>query len=875
MLKKTHRLRLLLLTIGSMLIFTVILFRLYEIQVRQHLRFQKLAESQQNQTRKLIPHRGDILDRNGLKLATSYVSDTIYLDTRKYHPAEIEDEETTVDSLTSESTSPWMRSVKEKLARQQAKEHAKDKAQAEARLAKKNKNKHRAWDDEKVDPQLLDDLAEALATTEAPLLDDDAKTTGAAAPARMSHEHALEVVEKMFTQKRLQKFYTKAPETLTEKMEAIERKYALPQGFIVYEKYSKRFYPNGSLASHLVGYTGLDGSGDNVGASGIEREYDNELKGRYAQQSIQISSGQHGLAPLSDSLIDSTYGNNVVLTIDQQLQMYTEQALFTQVNRYQALGGIALVMDVHSGEILAMASCPDFDLNNFSKSNPAQMRNRNLTDPIEIGSVMKIITATLAMDRGLVSPEEIINCSGPKFFPGRKKAVKDVHSVGTVPFRTAFAESSNVGLVTVGMRLEPAAYYRGLIKFGLGQQTKIDLPGENKGIFHDFSEWSMATRSSLPMGYEAGLTPIQVIAVLGAVGNDGVRLRPHLLKHVRSIHGEMLREGETQTVDRVAAPETCKTIRGLMEAVVLEGTGKKNAQIPGYRVGGKTGTTVKYNSASADEEHRKYYASFAGLLPIDEPRFAIYCYVDEPQGAKYGGDVAAPIFREIALATARIFGIPPSDPVAFQMARFDGITPLNDQLVTSSGVLNTTSTLMMAQAEQKRIDEKAHAQKAMAQPALPMMAAAMTEPVAAGTLDAKTSATWARIFATDTKAKPAPDLHGQTMRDAFSTLAEAGFEARMIGSGRAVAQQPPAGAPVHAGDRIEVTFMFSSQKTDAPKLNLSRETAAVSQKDGEAENIQSNSMSRVEHVTLRPPANSRTHRDNQKSAGKPASRAAE
>jgi cell division protein FtsI/penicillin-binding protein 2 len=806
--KKTHRLRLLLLALLSLCVFGAILARLYVVQIKQHESFRIRAEHQQNRKIQLIPHRGDIVDRNGFKLATSYISDTIYIDTRKYRPRAEDDAATLeTDEETSETTttsdSALVRNFKERLAKQRAEELVKDKAKAAALHAKRNKHKHKAWDELGVDPELINDLAAALCTVDGPVFDpeEDAHSTETQQATRMSMARARELVQSMFDKPRRHMFYRKAPETLSRMMAEIEARYDLPDGFVIYEKHSKRFYPNSSLASHIIGFTQIDASGDNIGTSGLEREYDHELKGRYAEQKIQISSSQRGLAPLDEAVIQSTYGNNVVLTIDQQLQMFTERALRTQVGRYQARGGIALVMDIHTGAILAMASCPDFDLNNFSKANPMQRQNRILTDPIEIGSVMKIITATLLIDGGLLDPDEIIDCSSPKVFGTR--VVRDTHSIGVVPFRKAFAESSNVGLVTVGLRLEPANYYTGLIHFGLGQPSRIDLPGEGTGVLRSLDKWSSLSRSSLPMGYETSLTPMQVISALGAVANDGLRLRPHLLKEVRSPQGELIKTMEPHPVERVARPETCKTIRDLMEGVVLEGTGDE-AAIPGYRIGGKTGTSVKYNTRSeGDDDSRKYYASFAGLLPIDAPRLAIYCYVDEPRGAKYGGTVAAPIFREIAIAAAHIFGIPPNDPVAFQQATVDsGINPLNDLLVTSSGLLTTSTTLQSLVAQQAAEGKKGKSgTRHAAAPATTTLAA-----------DAATTAAWAATFARDPQARPAPDLQGLATIELLERVGAAGLQAEVTGTGTVAAQDPPAGAPVHSGDKLRVLLMLPSQR---------------------------------------------------------------
>lgn len=705
MLKKTYRLRLLLLAFLSFFTFLIIECRLVDLQIRNHKTYASKARFQQSKKVYLSPSRGTILDREGDILATSYFNDTIILDPPRLRK-QIE-------------ASPELRDQSGALAH---------------------------------------DLAMALN------LPPD-KLRG------------------YFERKNRQILMRKAEEKFSNAVALIEERYQLKPGVIVYEKHSKRRYPYQTLASHMLGFTTIDDKGDNIGLSGLELIHNDLLKGEYREEYIPINSLRQGLAPMSDDVIESTFGNTLVLSIDQRIQSFTESALRRGVGKFQALGGVALVMDVKTGELLALANCPDFDPNNFGQASATQRKNRALTDPIEIGSVMKIITTALLLDNNLLSPDEWIDCqNGYGVFDGR--AIKDSHPIGVVPFRHAFAESSNIGLVTVGLRLEPSLYYDGLRRFGLGGKTGIDLPGEGVGILHPLKEWDKFSRSSLPMGYETALTAIQVITALSAIGNDGWRMRPHVLKEVRTAKGALVREVLPERVEQVASAETCRVILELMEEVVTEGTGT-SAQIEGYRIGGKTGTTRK---PTAKDAPRRHIASFAGLVPINDPRLAIYVYVDEPQGTAakgtiYGGTVAAPIFKEIVLKATDLLGIAPNDPEAFEIAQKRRL-----------GILDDTEE---AETEETAIAETAEEESPLEE--------TPPEPATDG------DATPEYLKDSDGKRVKMPDLKGKTMLEVWETLALDDIQADVRGSGLVVRQEPAPGKAIRIGNTPLIIFAHPSE----------------------------------------------------------------
>ncbi len=604
--------------------------------------------------------------------------------------------------------------------------------------------------------------------------------------------------------------YRKAPEEVCQAISVIEDRHELPENTVVFEKHSKRYYPNGPLASHVLGFTRIDDTGDNIGQSGIELRHDSYLKGSYAEQRMMVNSRRKDLAPLDEDLIEMTHGHEVTLTIDSQIQMFTERALRRRVGELQAKSGVAIVMDVQTGAILALANSPDFNPNQFSRADPSQRLNRALTDPLEIGSVMKIITTTLLLDNNLLAPDELVDCNnGWTRIHGR--TVKDDHQIGKfVPFPIAFAQSSNVAMALLSERLEPTLYYKGLRRFGLGRPTGLDLAGEGNGILRPVERWTAMSRASLAIGYEVALTPIQVVSALSAIGNKGWRMRPHLLREIRTHQGHKVKEFEPERIDRVASAEVCRHVLGFMEKVVQEGTGT-NAQVPGYRIGGKTGTTLKHVRVAG---RKRYIASFAGLAPIDDPRLAIFVTVDEPKGEKYGGSVSAPVFREVASQALHIFGVKPSDPAAYERYRHGRETPplvasAQWQAFTGGGLPGDQGIAEEDQGHPEPFDRPSDPNgvsyattRANAGPALPLL----LEPDDAYSPE-------------DAGTRPMPDCRGLTMIEAWDKLARAGIEAKMLGSGVAVRQEPSAGALIAADRAATVIFAHPSE---APKVVGSR-----------------------------------------------------
>lgn len=757
---KTYRLRMLLLLVCSMLVFGVILARLYEIQVRQHEDYSDRADRQQHKRVRLTPRRGEILDRNQLALATSYQSDTIVLDTRTLPAPDLAEDWRARLAEALEVSEDYLSRLQDRPRRYVVRSDADDACIAAVREVEQachlpEDSVVYAGHTIRLDTRKL----------RKPPREGWALELADAVGRPPAH------IEACIRDRRRHILYRKAPEEISARVDMVENEFQLPPGAIVYEKHSKRYYPNDTLASHILGFTSIDEHGDNIGMSGLELVYNDELQGRYMEQRVPVNSFRRGLEPLAEETVAATYGKELVLTLDGQIQMFAERSLRRQVEAMRAKSGVAVVMDVQTGAILALANAPDYDPNAFTLASSAQRRNRVLTDPFEIGSVMKIITTAILLDHGLLHHDELIDCkNGYARIEGRN--VRDEHPLGIVPFHHAFAESSNIAMSLLATRLEPPLYYESLVRFGLGGRTGIDLPGEGAGILRPVREWSGLSRTSIAIGYEVALTPIQVVTALAAIGNDGARMKPHIVREVRTPRGRVVRRVEPQVLDYVASPRTCATVLGLLELVVTEGTGTA-ARIPGYRIGGKTGTTRKHHHGPEGE--RLYIASFAGLAPIDHPRIAVVVSIDEPQESRWGGTVAAPVFRDIVLGAAHMLGLPPDDPDAFA------------EYLHARAEERLDETDGTDQADPDSGGDAGEAPPEGDEPPAPPE----TETALAG--------------------PPMPDCLGLTIVEAWDRLEAAGIEARMLGSGIVVGQDPEPGRPLPSGHAARLYFALPSQ----------------------------------------------------------------
>ena len=411
-------------------------------------------------------------------------------------------------------------------------------------------------------------------------------------------------------------------------------------------KEDKRFYPEGSLASHLVGLTDID----NKGLEGIELFCDSYLSGikgwRLAQRDAKrqevICWGYKSILPCD--------GYNVVLTIDSVIQSIVQRHLRNAARKYKAISATAIVMVPATGEILALYNYPDYDLNNAGTYAADVRRNLAVTDIFEPGSSFKFVTAAAAIEEGKVSLEDKFFCEEGKYRIGRR-VLHDYKPYGELTVREIIEHSSNIGIAKVAQTLGEELLYGYIRSFGFGSLTGIDLPGEVRGILRPPSRWSAVSLSSIPMGQEIAVTPMQFICAISSVANDGVLLRPKVVKYIQGKDGKRIKSFPARQVRRVITPSTAQALREVLAGVVERGTGKK-AKVSGYQAAGKTGTAQKSNPRGGYYKNR-YFSSFVGFVPAGEPIISILVVLNEPRPQYFGGTVAAPVFKKIATETLR------------------------------------------------------------------------------------------------------------------------------------------------------------------------------------------------------------------------------
>ena len=451
-----------------------------------------------------------------------------------------------------------------------------------------------------------------------------------------------------------------------EKVKAL----SLPGINMVKEK--RRFYPKGTLLAHVLGFAGIDSQG----LEGLEVGYDQYLQGKARTVLLQRDALGRGIFPDNQEDSESLSGHTIHLTIDESIQYMAEHALESAVERTQARGGTIIVMDPRTGGILAWTLRPTFDPNHVKESTPERWRNRAVTDPYEPGSTMKMILAAAALEEGQMQPDSLIY-AGEGEMPIGGTVLHDHEKAGWLTFREVLQRSSNIAAAKIAIGLGKDRMYRYLREFGFGEKTGIDLPVESIGLLAKLQNWGSRTLSSVAMGQEIGVTPLQMVTAVSAIANDGILMKPFIVERIDSTRGDNIWKREPEIRRRPIRHQTAHTLTDLLENVVANGTGKK-AAILGYRVAGKTGTAEKIDSSSGTYSRTKFVGSFVGYAPADDPRFVMLVTIDEPQGPAWGGAVAAPVFREVGEQILRHLKIPPQHGGDVQMAAIDTTgSPLN------------------------------------------------------------------------------------------------------------------------------------------------------------------------------------------------------
>ena len=450
--------------------------------------------------------------------------------------------------------------------------------------------------------------------------------------------------------------FARLRENVDEPIAAALRKLNLP-GLIVTRR-GKRAYPHGAIAAALLGFVG----DDTQGLGGIEARYQRQLAGEDGRALVMLD----GRLPRSRTQIpdrtvvekEMTPGSSVVLTIDMNLQAAADEALAKAVKNAHAKGGTAVVMDPRTGEVLALANQPSFDPNQFAQSKPATWVSQAVVSPFEPGSTFKTITACAALEEGVYAHGETVNCSGTRQVGNRtigcaRHGGSRAH--GVVDLNMMIVKSCNVALGTVALQLGPRRLYHWVRKLGFGERTGIELPSESPGLLTRPESWSQIQVANVGFGQGVSVTALQLLAAYCAIANGGYKVQSRVVKLITT--GESAQPQELPKPVRVLSSKTCDRMKKSLQGVVDEGTGEQ-AQIPGRRVAGKTGTAQK-PTPEAGYHSGKYVGSFVGFAPVGDPRLAVIVVIDEPQGSHYGGVVAAPAFREIMERGLSYLHVPP------------------------------------------------------------------------------------------------------------------------------------------------------------------------------------------------------------------------
>ncbi len=577
----------------GMLFWTfLIILRLFWLQVVKHPEYRRRAQQQHTTTIPIPPIRGELRDRKGGSLAISLKVESLFVTPPTFYP----------DSKTDRD------------------------------------DQVRSWGE----PDR--EAAAKVAAKLAPILDMPKAT----------------ILERLLRKKPFVYLERQLP---TSKVEAIR---ALKLDGIDFLPESKRFYPRGSLACQILGFTNIDG----IGQLGTERTFNEQLAGKPGELVAPRDAKGRLLVPEETFTKVPVNGSTLQLTIDATIQTLVEQALDEGVKLHRPQTAYAVVVDPNTGEILAMAGTPPFDPNNvlprkFQNRNPADFspaekedyrreldRQRAarkvhpVEDSYEPGSTMKIFTAAIALEERKVHLGESINVGGGKWVFNKTLTISDTHKGGVMSFEEVLWLSSNVGAAKIGMRLDPATHYQYLRKFGFGDLTGLNFPGETAGRLLAPDRWSSTTQPTMCYGYGLSVSPLQILMAGCVLANGGKLMQPYLVQKVFNDQGVTLQEYKPKVrEERVISEETSALMREALKGVITQGTAKK-AQLDGGVVAfGKTGTARKITNGKYDPG--KHYASFMGFFPADKPQYGMLFMLDEPEVGMYGGDVAAPLFKKI------------------------------------------------------------------------------------------------------------------------------------------------------------------------------------------------------------------------------------
>jgi cell division protein FtsI (penicillin-binding protein 3) len=610
--------------------------------------------------------------------------------------------------------------------------------------------------------------------------------------------------------------------------ETIQRIKSLRLQGIHFQKEPKRFYPARDLAAQVVGTVGMEDSGQ----SGIEHAFDDELRGRAGKMSISVDARRQWF---SDVEKQPEPGENLVLTVDKNIQYIAEKELEQAIHDTQAISGTVIVENPHTGEILALANRPTFNPNLRKQITPGALTNRAVSYVYEPGSTFKLVTISAALEEKLTNPDEVFDCQmGSIVYNGMR--IRDSKPHGLLPVWGVLAESSDVGAIKIALRLGEDRFYKYIRAYGFGQQTGIELPGETRGLTKPVSRWSKVSIAAISMGQEIGISPLQLAALISTFANDGVWVAPRIVAGTMDPQSSP-EKSLPQTVAfhsgtsrRVISSYTAAEMRSMMQKVVLEGTGRK-AILEGYTSAGKTGTAQKVDPATGAYSKTKYIGSFAGFAPVNNPQIVVAVILDSAVGLHQGGQVSAPVFRRVTQQVLEYLHTPHDLPLAPQHQLLLAQAKMKDKDLEEGTPDHPGEPLETAEVNGDTMPSSASKPSVAREPSpantrsdgnvvqaairqnesMPGEAGpsgpARNEDVAdAAALQAKIPATGTVVLDVEQGGIEVPSFVGKTVRGAVESAQDAGLELEAVGSGVARQQSPLPGTHVAAGAHVTVQF---------------------------------------------------------------------
>jgi cell division protein FtsI (penicillin-binding protein 3) len=560
--------------------------------------------------------------------------------------------------------------------------------------------------------------------------------------ASILHIDRKELRQKLKSRKSFEWIQRKIPPKEVEEIKALR----LPG--IHFLKENKRFYPNSELAAHVLGFVGLDSKG----LEGIELHYDALLKGKNNVWTMERDAMGRGIIIGDGPFEEEDHYRNIFLTIDKHIQHVAETELNRSVQKWGAKGGMVIAMDPITGKILAIASHPSFNPNQFIQYRPKSWRNRAISDVFEPGSLFKAFLAAAALEEKLVRPSDSFFCENGSYTV-YDRTIHDTSKHGWLTFQQIIKFSSNIGASKVGEKMGRERFYRYISGFGFGEKTGIGLPGEAKGIVRHPRYWPPVALDTISFGQGISVTGIQLATALSAIANGGFLMKPYVVEKITDEKGEVVQSFQPEVVRRVISEETAKMVTALLKMATEKGGTGEGAVPIGYEVAGKTGTAQKADTLLGGYSEDRYFSGFMGFTPVEESKITLLVLIDEPRGAIYGGIVAAPAFRAIV----------------------ENVLPCLNVLPKGTLIVKNESDSVMKRE------------------------AFRSDPLIEGLKVGK-----------GLEKVMMPDLTGLSMRNALSRIEGKGLIIKVSGNGKVVEQIPKAGSMIEKGDICYLKFQSPS-----------------------------------------------------------------